>query len=105
MSNLYSIIELTKTEATECIARNDFETARTMMSVLELLNAVPLRADFLGLAAEEIRLLKTDSMVAAIKAYRHRTAKGLKESKDAVEAYIAAHNLRRVDGRWNYVDP
>lgn len=41
-----------------------------------------------NLSAEEIALAKTGNKIMAIKHYRERTIFGLKESKDAVEAWM-----------------
>jgi ribosomal protein L7/L12 len=39
------------------------------------------------------QLLRGGNMIAAIKLYRERTGKGLKESKDAVEAFARQRNI------------
>ena len=42
---------------------------------------------------EVLKLLRSGQKIAAIKAYRERTGLGLKESKDAVEALAAEHEI------------
>ena len=42
---------------------------------------------------EVLRLLRSGSKIAAIKAYREQTGLGLKEAKDAVEALAAEHEI------------
>jgi hypothetical protein len=51
----------------------------------------------LGLAAEVARqietLLRGGNLIGAIKVYREHTGRGLKESKDAVEAFARQRNI------------
>lgn len=59
-------------------------------------------ADPKQLTYTEIDLLGTSGKLMAIKAFRERTGWGLKESKDAVDAYIRDHMKETYynSGRW-----
>lgn len=46
------------------------------------------------LTANEVAILTTQGAIYAIKAFRDRTGQGLRESKDAVDAYAIVLGLR-----------
>lgn len=48
---------------------------------------------FNQLTKEEIQLGVSDGKIACLKAYKERTQRGLKESKDAIEKYFTDNNL------------
>lgn len=54
-----------------------------------------LTHDIHGFLPDEIKAMKENQFIEAIKLHRMRTTFGLKESKDIVEAYMKTHKLGR----------
>lgn len=84
-----------------------YEAAKKTMVLLkmELEDLVYARTD--GLTPTEAMLADEGKKIQAIKAHRERTGMGLKESKEAVEAYMNSTPQARAEARkevaeWNF---
>jgi ribosomal protein L7/L12 len=74
----------------ENLRRNDFVMARKALNMLEM------SASFSGptdLSTVEIDYIKAGRVINAIKEYRNRNGVGLKEAKDAIDAYRETHGI------------
>lgn len=91
----------------EAVNSNDFSSAHAILGLIKNVydfnaaNVVSGAAAFQVLP-EEGALMQTDGIIPAIKVLRARTGCGLKEAKDACEAYAASQGWVRIPNstRW-----